>query len=74
MEKAAPHWCHFVWVVFCCDSEACGRWQIHTALSWHGVISSLQEDKLTSGGVEGLVGRGKEKHDAAVQLDVMDFI
>lgn len=54
MEKAVPHWCHFVWVVFRCDFEACGCWQGRTDLCWHGVVSSLRGDKLTWGGV----GRG----------------
>ncbi|KAI9538223.1 hypothetical protein NQZ68_017957 [Dissostichus eleginoides] len=47
MEKAVPHRSHFVWVVFRCDFEACRRWQGHTGLHWHGVVSSLQDDKLT---------------------------
>lgn len=48
--------------------KACGRWQGHTALSWHGVISSLQEDKLTWGGV------GEENGGMTLQLGAIDLI
>lgn len=54
-------WCHFVWVLFHSNVRACGAWQGHIGLLWHGVTSSLQDDQSYRGCSGGLVGRRKIK-------------